>query len=444
MNWKESVGCVVKFTYDGIEGEISILEYNNSGPKLTLKYLDNTTVMYANHFMNCHIGTLIDMKSLKHCKRVGQIVKNLNNGELKILKLIRLGSESKKGYEYICLKCSNKDVIRESDMRKGRGCNVCVNKKTLAGFNDIWTTDPWLGKLLFNKKDGYNYSSQSGKKLDFKCSICDRKIKDKPVTQIYHAKGVCCLFCSDGFTYPEKFMYSSLEQLNISFDFHRSFEWSQGKEYDFYIPSLNCIIETHGLQHYKHTGRGRSLIEERSNDSIKEKLAIENNIAHYVVIDCRESELNWIKTNMINSLLHKLIDLTKIDWLESHRFSLHSTFVKKVCTSFNKGLTPKETKALFKISSNTYRRYLKRGVELGWCDYDPEKERQKNHSRNSKKIVQLTLKDEFVEVFASLNKAQKETGIFNLSKACKGKQKTAGGFKWMYLEDYKKIQLVVK
>ena len=76
------------------------------------------------------------------------------------------------------------------------------------------------------------------------------------------------------------------------------FPWSKASDgmgvrrYDFYVPSLNAIIEVHGAQHYEQgfdSIGGRSFEEERANDILKEKLAIDNGIKHYIVINALSS-----------------------------------------------------------------------------------------------------------------------------------------------------------
>ena len=51
-------------------------------------------------------------------------------------------------------------------------------------------------------------------------------------------------------------------------------------------------------------------------------------------------------------------------------------------------------------------------------------------------IIQLDLKSNFIKEWNSINKAQKELNMKNISSCCTNKRKTAGGFKWMYKEDY--------
>ena len=56
-------------------------------------------------------------------------------------------------------------------------------------------------------------------------------------------------------------------------------------------------------------------------------------------------------------------------------------------------------------------------------------------------IVQLTLNGQFIRKWGAAIEAARELGITNssINKCCRGKQKSAGGFKWMYLSDWLKV-----
>ena len=63
------------------------------------------------------------------------------------------------------------------------------------------------------------------------------------------------------------------------------------------------IIENHGEQHYIHRGtfKSKSLEDEQRNDVYKKTLARQNGVIHYIVLDCRESNVSWIKKSILNS-----------------------------------------------------------------------------------------------------------------------------------------------
>jgi hypothetical protein len=145
---------------------------------------------------------------------------------------------------------------------QGNNCPYCSEpaRKVLKGFNDLWTTHPQIAKLLKDEQRGYEISAGRNEKEDFICEHCSYESK-LAVYQVVD-KGFSCPKCSDGVSYPEKFFLEFLNQLNIDFEFQRTFDWSKNiqhtdqklrgdKIYDFYIPLRNMIIETHGIQHFK-------------------------------------------------------------------------------------------------------------------------------------------------------------------------------------------------
>lgn len=219
------------------------------------------------------------------------------------------------------------EAVIYSRVGMGAGCPYCDGKRILVGFNDMWTTNPKLASKLAHPVDGYICTQGSTKKVNWKCPDCENIIKNKTIADI-NKQGLSCPRCSDGISFPERFMYSLLRESGIEFVFDSTQKWSQGKRYDFFLPKYNWIIETHGLQHYEGSfsryRTGRSLKEEQENDELKESLAKENGIENYIVIDARESTMNWIRSSIINSDLFKIIgeipDFEKIEKMASKSF----------------------------------------------------------------------------------------------------------------------------
>ena len=55
----------------------------------------------------------------------------------------------------------------------------------------------------------------------------------------------------------------------------KDFNWCDRFRYDFYIPSINAIIETNGEQHYKETTNFKSKLEDIvNNDKAKKRISI--------------------------------------------------------------------------------------------------------------------------------------------------------------------------
>jgi len=247
-----------------------------------------------------------------------------------------------------------------------------------------------------------------------------------------------CPRCSDGLPYPEKFLFSFLEQLlNKSFQKQltkTTFKWCNKYKYDNYIENINCIIETHGLQHYReNTNWIMSLSEIQENDFDKEWLARLNKIKNYIILDCRKSELEWIKNSIMKSRLPILLGFKEedIDWIECDRYALLS-IVKEVCDLWSRGIknTSKIANKL-KLNISTVIKYLKRGVKQGWCDYI---------NVHNKKVICLTTGEVFDIISATEKYNIKSVSI---SANCRRENKYAGihpetgnNLVWMYYDKY--------
>ena len=340
---------------------------------------------------------------------------------------------NKKGYWFNCLihpehGSELKSINNFTHTLSGIECQKC---------NIIALTHPHLISYFINKEDAMKYSMGCDKKVSMRCS-CGYE-KSMIINKLVN-RGFGCPKCSDHIPYPEKFIFNVLEQILIK-NFQtqlskKDFAWCDKYKYDFYISKINSIIETHGLQHYEEsTGLWENLNTIQENDKIKCKLAQNNGIENYIVLDCRYSNMEWIKYNIIKSNLLELLGIKEedIDWLKCHEYAC-SSLVKLVCDMWNyKSFNVKEISEKLKISGVTTLKYLKQGKKLGWCDYI-------DHS----KIICLTTK----EIFDSQTNAGKQYNIKSsgISACCKNRQKSAGKLpngtklKWMYYDEYIKLQ----
>ena len=82
-----------------------------------------------------------------------------------------------------------------------------------------------------------------------------------------------------------------LEDYNIIYEYQKKFNWSKTYRYDFYLPTLNIVIECQGEQHFTpvdFAGRGKkwAINEFKKNikkDKIKKDLCNDNNIGIYYI-----------------------------------------------------------------------------------------------------------------------------------------------------------------
>lgn len=271
----------------------------------------------------------------------------------------------------------------------------------------------------------YTKNGNSEKAYTYRCLNCKR-INTVRQHSIDNHNG--CLNCSDGVSYPEKFMINILEQLDINFRYQTMFKWSNRYRYDFYISDKNMIIEVNGGQHvkdrgfYKFTDR-----EEYIVDKIKEQLAKENNIQNYITIDAYKSLMSYIRNSITKSSLSNFYDFTNINWIHAHKKACSSN-IKLACNLWNSGIS--DTKILadkLHVSRGTISKYLRQGNDAGWCEYNAKIAFSKSDDRTSVNMKRVKCKTTGEE-FESIAEATRQYNIYRtgVSDCCAGRIPSAG------------------
>ena len=395
IKWKDIKGYTISFIYEDIIGEIYIKDVR-SGGKIIIGYKDREMEISYAHLRECKIGKILNVKNGEFKIEIGQVFKD-NKIDLVIIdREYRIGEDGikRKFYNCCCNKCKESDWKEESSLLLGRGCPYCCYppQKIKKGLNDISTKAPWMMEYITNKEECYKIAPCSNKKISMTCPHC-RKEKHMAPGTLYRLGYLPCN-CSDKIPYSEKFIYNIFQQLNIPYIWQltRSHkQWCNAYQYDFYFKLNNeeYIIEAHGIQHYCDDKRftRKTLREEQENDQCKYNLAIQNGIKteNYIVLDCRKSELEWIKNSIFNSKLNGLFDLSNIDWLQCEEYALKN-IIKEVREYWHKhkevnkeNIKIVDMMKIFQLSDTTIRKYLKKGNILGWCNYNSKEElRNKN------------------------------------------------------------------
>lgn len=332
------------------------------------------------------------------------------------------------------------------DILKGGGCPVCSHRTIGKNFeNSIWASKHKnFFKNYLTEDQMKTVMPNSCKKISMICPDCGRRKMISP-NRLFKTHSLGCT-CSDGLSYPNKFIYAILNQLNIKYETERMFEWSENKRYDVYIPYLNCIVENHGEQHYNNSFKSlncRTLEEEQKNDKYKKELALNNSIEHYVVLDCRRSDIDWIKNSVTNSILSKIFDLSSIDWIQCHIFAC-SNLVNIASDLWNDGLGVYAIAKEMHFSGTTIVRYLKQAAQCGLCDYTREKSYQRmgeaNRGENhhmARMVVQLTNDFEIIKVWRCMTEAESvlHVSMKQISRCCYEDFRTTGGYRWKFIYD---------
>lgn len=284
---------------------------------------------------------------------------------------------SKVKIKHECTKCGYQWNISPNDILHGYGCPVCAHKIISPPpeyRNSIWSSQYKDLAILYGMSEDQmkTFMPMSNKKIVIPCSKCHTPKNISP-NELFQ-RGFRCSMCSDGISFPNKFMYALLSQLNINFqpEYHTS--WSNSYKYDVVNEELSLVIENHGAQHYEEIKFSKhdnmTLKERQAIDIEKERLAKNNGFKHYIVINCQRSNVEWIRSNIIKSELPVILGFSEndINWEDCVKCAT-SSFVKCAADLWNIGLTILEISKQLKVCTVTVSTYLKQAFNAGLCNY---------------------------------------------------------------------------
>lgn len=459
VDWMRSavVNAKVKFVYDDIEGEIEIIDYEVGSQKLEIKYLDEHFEISGTNFIKCKLGKILNKRTGKFKVKIGDKFQGDKRNLIITDREYRLKANgaNKKWYKYKCLICGyDEGWVVEEQLLRGDNCSCCRGLTVVPGINSIIDTAPWMVKFI-GEEVSKTHTRCSQDKVKVKCPDCGRERNEKlQINNIYNNHSIGCS-CSDKQSYPFKFVFGMLEQLQIDFETEYSPEWIKPRRYDFYFEfkGNKYIIEVDGEFHSTDNRMsGQTKEESKFIDNYKDKKAHENG-TKVIRIDARISELRYIKNNILNSDLVKIFDLNNINWNKTEEFAL-SNLIKKVCKlkSNNPNISTLEIGKMMKLNRSTIIEYLKKGSKIwDWINYNPKEEIKKNNTckRTFSKPL-IVLKDgkkikEF-ESAAELQRQSKEVFGTRLdsdivSSICNGKRenKIYKGFTFKYLNSVREV-----
>jgi DNA-directed RNA polymerase subunit RPC12/RpoP len=266
VDWERSIGRTVDFQYDDIVATLIITDRDDDVQYVYIDVPGYVTHyrIYVGQIRNGQFGKVIQRITPDFKYEIGDMVNDLLITEKHKIR-------GYKYYNYRCVKDGYMGVIREDHLYNGHGCPVCAGKVVLKGYNDIATTRPDMIDLFDDKNDAFLYREHSNKYTYFRCPRCGNKIYAQ-VSYVSYS-GLSCKKCSDGISYPNKFVYNLIEQIAKLYEFRgeqltfvpeKKFAWSLNfkhqnknlsgnKIYDLYLCEPGIIIENHGDYHYKES-----------------------------------------------------------------------------------------------------------------------------------------------------------------------------------------------
>lgn len=418
-----------------------IIEYRKM-EDIDVKFEDGT-IIKNKKYSKFKVGEI--NKGIKYSTNRHKDISGEKYGKLTITKLHhKTRYRDKYNYFYECKCDCGNDVIREfSNLRFNRDKIIksCGKCSTVKIEDSVYSTNPNILKYFKDINDAKENTYGSNKKCKFICDCCN--IEKEMSIRSFILNGIRCQTCSDKISYPEKVLRSFLNQLEVEYETEKKFEWSLNKRYDFYIPSLNCIIETHGKQHYKESSlTKRTLIEEVENDIMKREFANNNNISNYIQLNCSDSSFEYIKKSIENSKLSDIFDLTNFSWEDCELNSIKPV-VKQICDIYNniekEIVYIEDIQKIIKMDIRTIENYLKIGNKLGLCEIgNIKKYKKRNRQTRYVKVKCIELDMNFNSIkncVEYLNDLNNDKYAFSaITAVCQGKRKTHKGYHFEYLE----------
>ena len=290
------------------------------------------------------------------------------------------------------LKCNNghiwevnkaQQVLLPYNKENGTGCPYCDGYKLIEDENSLYAKRPDLDKFIIDINEAKQIMAGSEKKIKCKCLNCGY---EKEVASFYlNWYGFVCPICSDWISIPNKIIRKVLTLLKDDLEF-LEFEYSPDflglQRFDaFFIKNgIKYAVEMDGNQHKTKNFKGHIL--DNNNDLIKDQKSLENDVI-LIRIDCSDTSVILIEKKIKESILNNILDLNKINWTEVYEYAYSQNQIKEICDLYNNGMKIKNIAELLKINKGTVTKKLKKGTELGWCNYVPK---QHKPYKNSKKI----------------------------------------------------------
>lgn len=227
-------------------------------------------------------------------------------------------------------------------------------------------------------------------------------------------------------------------KLNAKLD---NLEWTTHKENSIHAYSTGLNKNTKNIVQYdknmnkikefksiNEASRELNVSSVRISNCCHKRLNTFDNYLFLFKDDCVNNESVIIKNNKPNEVIQFDLEYNIIKSFESaihasKELNIDTSFIYSCCIN-----TQKTTNGFIFMYKNNYDQNIKYKLI---------------RNTKAKKIVQLDLNMNKINEFDSIIKAATELHISdsNISACCKRKKKTAGGFKFTYLEDYNNLQI---
>lgn len=430
LQWKESVPFKANFKYKEEQGLIYFEKMAGSGV---------VTARIGNTRIDTRTNTIIVVRLGAYLRDYSYSIGDIPNPDTGDSVLERYTRKSPYGYNsnirWYKMRCawSGEDYeITQTLLKRGVG-SPYKNGTQPCSKNNL-NLFPEIIKYLKNPDDAFNYTPMSEKEITCICPDCRTERKYTMVATLTRF-GFSCRFCTGIISYGERYVSNYLDIARVPYEQYKRFEWLPNREYDFYLPTENLIIETHGEQHYKDVAYFKKKeVEQQLIDSEKRSKAQAEGF-NYVEINSSEGTFEGMSNSTPIGVLPELSEnqreTLRIRMRETQRYSNYQQIVE----DFVNGMYLGELSDKYKISKYKCRKILKH-----------EKVYERRKKTLSGEDSHMSIKVRCVntgEVFITLREAAKWAGVVNghrISLSCKNKNLSSGKhpetgepLKWEYV-----------
>jgi very-short-patch-repair endonuclease len=230
---------------------------------------------------NNYIRGDICVRECPKCRgRVGKLTNDVIDADMKKQgrNIIRIGDcvDSYTPIQWKCLKDGHVWLQKPNSIRNGRGCPKCGNSLSK-------TNEDIDKKLILDGRKIKRIGDSVGNNkipIEWECQTCSGKWCAAVNNVVDGGSG--CPHCRSNTN--EKLFYDILKKRFGETDLIRGYKIvgeNISHRCDFYIKSMNIIIEYNGIQHYKpvkHFGGNEKFIKQKKVDEFVREYCIKNNI----------------------------------------------------------------------------------------------------------------------------------------------------------------------
>lgn len=410
IDWNNVKNRTAQLLFDDKEYTLKVTSNKNSKRQVSIVLNGVEGIVNDANIKKIKLSSYITEQKVVYTYKYkpGDIVE-FNESKFKILKQLQLQGRNgnKTGYQVECLDCGYIHDKRQSSLDLKRGCACCANRITVKGINNATQLCPHIKQYLVDKSDGDILTPYDAHKpIKTRCPNCGY-INNKSRMFIL-CKEFKCTQCMSG-SRGERIIANMLK--NGGYEYEPQFMIAN-YFYDFYIPSLNMLLEVDGEQHRQEVKMFKTSLEEQKEiDKIKESLAIESGYKFKRVdVDTYEDISNIVeKIPFIgfdkNNLYNYLIDNQLMEFVKLYNNNTPMNKIEKVLKKHKRRIT-----YLANLAST-----------LGLIDYNKEDSKYRHSIRRVRCITTG-------EVFNCITDAENEYKLSqgNIGKVCRGKQTYAG------------------